>query len=58
LSDAGGLLALIAEAQSRQAYELELEARLAKATLSADAAGLAALRVEATNRGYRFLARQ
>jgi Tfp pilus assembly protein PilF/TolB-like protein len=57
LSDARGLPALIAEARSRQAYELELQGRLVLAELSRDGAGLAALRTEARNRGYRFLAR-
>jgi ATP/maltotriose-dependent transcriptional regulator MalT len=58
LSDAGDLPALIAEARSRQAYELELGARLVQAELSRDATGAAALRAEARSRGYRFLARQ
>jgi hypothetical protein len=57
LSDAKSLPALVAEARSRQAYELELQGRLTKAELSHDGSQLAALRIEATNRGYRFLVR-
>jgi len=55
---AGALPELIAEAHARHAYEWELEGRLAAAELSRDRAQLAALRTEAGNRGFRYLARR
>jgi hypothetical protein len=47
----------IGDRLQQQAYELELQGRLTKAELSHDAPQLAALRSDATSRGYRFLAR-
>jgi TolB-like protein len=55
---AGALPDLIAEAHARHAYEWELEGRLAAAELSRDRSQLAALRSEAGNRGFRYVARR
>ena len=52
------LPAIVSEARSRQAYELELEARLAQAQLSGDSSQLAALRTEALSHGFRYSARR
>ncbi len=55
---ANALPALIAEAHARHAYEWELEGRLVAAELARDPRQLAALRTEAGNRGFRYVARQ
>jgi eukaryotic-like serine/threonine-protein kinase len=52
------LPALIAEARARHAYEWELQGRLVAAELARDPKQLAALRTEAGNRGFRYVARQ
>jgi TolB-like protein len=48
---------LIAEAHSRHAYELELEARMTSAQLERRSEDLAALRSEALSRGFKYLVR-
>ncbi|HXM44222.1 MAG TPA: tetratricopeptide repeat protein [Bryobacteraceae bacterium] len=52
------LPAIVSEARSMHAFELELKGRLAEAQLSRDGAQLAALRIEAATHGFRYLARR
>jgi tetratricopeptide (TPR) repeat protein/TolB-like protein len=53
-----GLPAILSEARSRHAYELELEGRLAEAELARSSTRLSTVRAEALSHGFRYLARR